>query len=197
MRSGSKAVIGVGGNIGTGKTTVSRIFAELGAQYVSADEMGWDVLPEIAEELEAEFGKAIMAGREINKEKLRELVFADLEKLRFLNRTSHPLLTRRVIGKVEAIKSGAVVIDAALLFDWPEVYAIVDYPILVRSKRELMLSRAKAKGIGENLFERILSMQRDDEEVLGMASYVIENNGTTNALRRRCQLIYEEISHDC
>jgi len=197
MRPGTKAVIGVGGNIGTGKTTVSKMFAELGARYVSADEIGWEVLPEIVEELEAEFGKAIVSGRKVNKEKLREVVFTDGEKLRFLNRTSHPLLTRRIIGQVEAIRSGKVVIDAALLFDWPEVYDIVDYPILVRSKRELMLSRAKAKGISEKLFESIVSLQRNDEEVLGMASYVIENNGTMSELRTRCQLIYEEISHDC
>lgn len=197
MRSGSKVVIGVGGNIGTGKTTVSKIFAEFGAQYVSADRIGWEVLPEIAEELEAEFGNAIMSGKEINKEKLRELVFADTEKLSFLNRVSHPLLTRRVLEQVEAIRSGTVVIDAALLFSWPEVYGIVDYPVLVRAKRELMLSRASAKGIGKELFERILSVQKDDEEVLGMAAYVVDNNGTLDELRARCRLIYEEISHDC
>jgi dephospho-CoA kinase len=197
MHSGSRVVIGIGGKIGAGKTMVGRIFGELGAQYISADEIGWDVLSEIGEALQAKFGEAIMSGKRIDKKKLRELVFMDPEKLRFLNRASHPVLIRRIIEKIEAVRSGMVVIDAALLFDWPEVYEAVDYAVLVRAKFELMLSRARAKGLSEELFERILSMQKDDEETQGMASYVIENNGTMDELREKCRQIYAEISHDC
>lgn len=197
MRSGQKVVIGVGGNIGTGKTTVAKIFSDLGAQYISADEIGWDVLPEITDVLKKEYGEGVMLGGKIDKQKLRDLVFSSRHNLEFLNRVSHPILTKRIIEKTEDIRFGVVVIDAALLFDWPEVCEIVDYSVLVRARREIMLSRAKAKGISEHLFEMIVSKQKDEQEMMAKASYVIENNGTMVELKEKCRKIYEEVSDGC
>jgi len=197
MHFGQKVVIGIGGNIGTGKTTVAKIFGDLGAQYISADEIGWEVLPEIKDVLQKEFGKDIMMGRKVDRQKLRELVFSDAHNLEFLNRVSHPILTKRIIEKTEEVESGIVVIDAALLFDWPEVYEIVDHAILVKARREIMLSRAKAKGISDNLFEKIVSKQNREQEMMAKASYVIENNGTMVELKEKCQRIYKEINDDC
>ena len=197
MGSGQSIVIGIGGKIGTGKTTVAKIFRDLGAQYISADEIGWEVLPEITDVLQEEFGKGIMSGAEIDKEKLRELVFADAQKLEFLNRASHPILTKRIIERVEDIEAGVVAIDAALLFDWPDVYGIVDYSILVKARRELMVERARAKGVSSRLFVQIMTQQKSEQEMEAQATYVIENNGTMTELRKKCQAIYEKLSHDC
>lgn len=197
MSSGQRVVIGVGGKIGTGKTTVAKIFRGLGAQYISADEVGWEVLPEIADVLQEKFGEGIMRGAKIDKDKLRDLVFADAEKLEFLNSASHPILTRRIIERVEDVEGGVVVIDAALLFDWPDVYGIVDFSILVRARRELMVERARAKGISDRLFVQIMERQKSEQEMAALASYVIDNNGTMVELREKCQVIYQRISHDC
>jgi dephospho-CoA kinase len=197
MSSGQRVVIGIGGKIGTGKTTVAKIFRDLGAQYISADEIGWEVLPEITDVLQNELGKGIMLGAKIDKRKLRELVFTDAQKLEFLNRVSHPILTRRIIERVREIESGVVVIDAALLFDWPEVYETVDFSILLTARRELMLERAKAKGMSSRLFMQIMEQQKSEQEMREMASYLIENNGTIAELREKCKVIYKEISHDC
>jgi dephospho-CoA kinase len=176
---------------------VAKIFRDLGAQYISADEIGWEVLPEITDVLQNELGKGIMLGAKIDKRKLRELVFTDAQKLEFLNRVSHPILTRRIIERVREIKSGVVVIDAALLFDWPEVYETVDFSILLTARRELMLERAKAKGMSSGLFMQIMEQQKSEQEMKELASYLIENNGTIAELREKCKVIYKEISHDC
>jgi dephospho-CoA kinase len=197
MGPGQRIVIGIGGKIGTGKTTVAKIFHDLGAQYISADEVGWEVLPEITDVLQEEFGKGIMSGVKIDKQKLRELVFGDAQKLEFLNRVSHPILTKRIIDRVEDIKTGVVAIDAALLFDWPEVYGIVDYSILVKARRDLMVERARAKGMSSRLFVQIMKQQKSEQDMEAQASYVIENNGTMTELRKKCQVIYEKLSHDC
>ena len=197
MSSGRRVVVGIGGKIGTGKTTVAKIFRDLGAQYISADEIGWEVLPEITDALKEALGQGIMRGTEIDKERLRELVFSDAQKLEILNRVSHPILTKRIIERVRDFESGVVVVDAALLFDWPEVYAIVDFPILVKARHEQMVERAKAKGMSKSLFTRIMARQKSEQEMMAKACYVIENNGTIAELRERCQVIYDKISHDC
>lgn len=197
MCRGSKVVIGVGGNVGAGKTVVARIFRDLGAQYVSADEIGWEVLPEISTILQDEFGSQIMNGIEVDKKELREMVFSDPEKLQFLNRISHPILVKKILQRIEDIDTGIVVIDAALMFDWDEVYEVIDYPILVIADRDKKAMRARAKGISEDLFEKIYVTQKDDEEMARRARYVIENNGTIEELRDKCSKIYGEISNDC
>jgi dephospho-CoA kinase len=197
MRRGSKVVIGVAGNIGAGKTTVSKIFEELGAQYISADEIGWAILPKTADVLQKRFGEEIMQDHDINKEKLREMVFSDIENLEFLNRVSHPILTKKIIERMSDIESGMIVVDAALLFDWPDVCKLVDYAILVTARRDRMLARAKRKGISERLFEKIVSRQKSEKEMAAQASHVIRNDGTIDELRKKCQEIYQRIRDDC
>jgi dephospho-CoA kinase len=197
MRRGTKVIIGVGGNVGAGKTVVAQIFRDLGAEYVSADAIGWEVLPEISAILQEKFGSQIMNGMGVDKKKLRELVFSDPGKLMFLNRISHPILVKHILHRIEGIRSGIVVIDAALLFDWDDVYDVIDYPILVIADRDKKAMRARAKGIGKELFEKISAMQKDEEEMAKRARYVIKNNGTIDELREKCSKIYSEISNDC
>ncbi len=197
MRPGSKVVVGIGGNIGAGKTAAVGVFKDLGAECIAADELGWEVLPEIAHVLKGEFGGQIMRGCEIDRKKLRELIFSDPAKVRFLNHVSHPLLIRKITRKVQSIESGVVVIDAALLFDWPEILRVVDHTILIASRRSAKRKRAQAKDIDDQLFSVILSTQQSDQEMAAKADFVIRNDGTLDDLRDRCREIYERVKDDC
>ncbi len=197
MRPGSRVVIGLVGNVGTGKTAAAKVFADLGASCISADAMGWEVLPEISLMLQRKFGKAIMKGRKVDKIKLRDLVFADRAKLDFLNRLSHPLLVKKIIKELSRVKSGIVIIDAALLFDWPEVCALIDYTILMTARDDIMAARARVKGIDERVFSMIRSMQKSERELSRRADFVISNNGTLTELRQKCKEIYRRIKDDC
>ncbi len=197
MRPGDKVLIGVGGTIGSGKTLVSKIFQELGAQYVSADELGWEVLPEIRAGLKKRFGERIMKNGTVDRERLREIVFSDQENLDYLNRLSHPLLIKKILKRVEDIEDGIVVIDAALLFDWPAIEEIVDYRILITSDEEVKEERMARKGIGRKLFRQILGFQKSDAEVMERAKFVIANNGGIDSLKIQCKDIYRQIKNDC
>ncbi len=197
MRPGDKILVGVGGTVGSGKTLVSKIFQDLGAQYVSADEVGWEVLPEITDELRLRFGECIMKNGTIDKEKLRSIIFSDRDNLEHLNKLSHPLLVKKLLKRVEDIQDGIIVIDAALLFDWPEIYDIIDYRILITSHEAVKEERMARKGIGGQLFRQILGFQKNDAEVMKRAKFVIENNGTIDALKIQCRKIYRQIENDC
>ncbi|MCK4251062.1 dephospho-CoA kinase [candidate division WOR-3 bacterium] len=197
MHHGDKVIIGVGGNIGSGKTLVSKIFEELGAHYISADEIGWEVLPDIADELRERFGSIIMDRDIIDKEKLRSIVFSNSENLDYLNKLSHPLLVEKILKKIEEIKSKVVVIDAALIFDWSELRQVVDYPILVVSDNKVKEGRVMKRGINKLLFRQILESQKSEAEMSRQAKFIIENNSTVDILRSQCQNIYKEIENDC
>ena len=197
MHCGEKVVIGVGGNIGTGKTTVCKIFESIGAHYISADEVGWGVLMEITDALKERFGKSIMKESTVDKKKLREIVFSKREHLRYLNKLSHPLIIKKILKKIENIESGMVIIDAALLFDWPEICKHVDYSILVTAEDKIKEERSMAKGIEGDFFKQILSFQKSDDEMSGQANFIIKNNGTIDSLKKQCQDIYKEIKNDC
>lgn len=193
-----RIILGVGGNIGAGKTTVAKIFEGLGAHYLSADEIGWDVLPEIADKLKEKFGDVIFGPDGcIDRKRLRELVFAQKKRLQILNSLSHPILLKRIIERLNRIKKGIVVIDAALLYDWPEIYRMVDFPILVVSKKELKRKRAYGRDISGELFNRVLRAQKSESEMAKLAKCIIKNNSTISMLKRECRRIYRELKNDC
>ena len=197
MRPGSRVVVGLAGNVGSGKTTAARMFVDMGASCISADEIGWEVLPEISLMLQRRFGEEIMKGRSVDKKKLRDVIFTDRTKLDYLNQLSHPLLVKKIVEKISDVKSGIVVVDAALLFDWSEICALTDYTILMTARDDIMMARAKEKGIDERMFSMIRSMQKDEKDLSGNADFVIRNNGTLAELRKECEEIYRRIKDDC
>lgn len=191
-------MIGIGGKIGSGKSTAADIFRELGATVISADEIGREVLPEIAPALKKRFGEEIMrtSGCMVDRKRLRELVFADRAGLAFLNRLSHPLLKKKIVARIKGHRSGILVIDAALLFDWPDITARCDYTILVTAQPDRMQARAATKGIDRYEFSRIESMQSDNASMAAKADFVIRNEGTLDELRTECRAVLERIEDD-
>jgi dephospho-CoA kinase len=197
MQRGEKVVIGIGGNIGTGKTTVCKIFENFGAHYISADEVGWEILPEVKNTLRKKFGELIMDGDKIDRQKLGTVIFSKKENLTFLNELTHPILVEKIINRIKNIESGIVVIDAALLFNWPDILKKIDYTILVTADDKMKIARAAEKGVNKNLSRKILNFQKKDSEISKQANFIIKNNGTIKALKQECQIIYKEIKNDC
>ncbi|MEO0129410.1 MAG: dephospho-CoA kinase [candidate division WOR-3 bacterium] len=193
----NKVVIGVGGNIGSGKTTVAKIFQSYGMKYISADRIGKSILPEIADQLRSYFGKDIFSGKKIDRRKLRSIVFSDPKYLKILNNLSHPRLIEKINKEIDGIDKGMVVVDAALLFDWPALLKKVDFPILVKAAIEIKQKRAQKRGIPKKIFFSILKSQKKESEMTKAAKYVIENNGTLWQLKRQCQKIVKELKNDC
>jgi dephospho-CoA kinase len=197
MHSNGKVVIGVAGAICSGKTVVSKLFQQLGAYYISADKIGWQVLPDIADELKERFGECIMNGAAIDRKKLRDIVFASNDNVAFLNQLSHPRLVQKLIKEVADANERIVVVDAALLFEWPRVLDIVDYPIVVVAQEQLQNERAVKQGMDQKTFKRILHAQKYRTLMKKKAAYIIENNGSLDELTEKIEGIYREIQRDC
>ncbi len=190
-----RIVIGVGGNIGAGKTTFSRQLVKRGAKYLSADRLGWQVLSEIAPALKRKFGKNLIKGNRVDRKRLGRLVFKDPKSLSYLNRISHPLIKTKIKEIIRNEKS-VLVLDAALLFQWDDIMSLIDYPVLVTASSEKKIQRARRKGINRTFCNYILRSQIEDAKSAKMASYIAINCSTKKTLDIQCDKIYKEIIND-
>jgi dephospho-CoA kinase len=197
MRRGDRTVIGLAGNIGCGKSTAAGYFQRFGSRHIEADRIGRQVLNRFRARLRKRFGTDILKGGRIDRKRLRAAVFTDQANVRYLNRLTHPNLIRTIRERIRKIESGVIVIDAALLFDWPQLMAEIDHPILVTSPRKIKEQRALRKGIDRQTFQRILRFQKSEKTLSRHAEYVIRNDSSRQDLYRQCYRIYKEIKNDC
>ena len=117
--------IGLTGGIGSGKSTVTKILAELGAPIIDADKVGHAIYepggPAYADMI-ATFGEGILApDRTIDRKRLGPIVFADPNALRQLNAIVHPKMFARMREMVDAMRAAGerkpIVIEAAILIE--------------------------------------------------------------------------------
>lgn len=197
-------LVGLTGGIGTGKSTVSRMFRDLGCLIIDADLLAREVV-EPGEpaygKLVAEFGKEILdADGHIDRKKLGALVFADPARRSRLEGFTHPEIRQRQAGILAELITegfeGIVIFDAALLVETGGarnmdrlVVVSADEPTQVR---RLMLrdeiSEAEAR-------ERIRSQMPLSLKVK-QAHYVVDNSGTREETERRVREIYQALLAD-
>jgi len=181
-------VIGVTGNIGSGKTTVANIFKELGAKVIEADKIGHLLLEkkEVKKKLVSFFGKSILNEKnEVRREILRRIVFEKEEKLRKLNFILHPLIAEEIKKKIENIGERIIIVEAAVLLDagWD---SLVDKIIIVRAPYEVKLQRAqKSRNLNFTEIEKIIKSQLSEKKMIQKADFVIENKGGREELRHK------------
>ena len=183
-------VIGLTGNFGTGKTTVSQILAELGATVIDADKLGHELLQpnnQTYEELVATFGKSILKHNgEIDRRKLGKLVFADTEALTRLNQIMHPRICEIVKQKIEEYRqAGArvVVLEAALLIEAGWIPLLDQVWVTTAPEATASERLQKARGLSEEQFLARLRTQMPQNEKAKQADVVIDTDCPIDQLR--------------
>jgi len=188
-------VIGLTGNFGTGKTTVSKMLAELGAVIINADKLGHELLQPDTEtygEIVAAFGKSILKPNgEIDRNKLGKLVFADAAALSKLNRIIHPQIYEMVKRKIDEYRQAdtrIVVVEAALLIeaDWTSLIDLVDQVWVTTAPEAAIVRRLKnERGLKEEQVLARLQAQMSPEEKAKRADVVINTDCSLDELRTR------------
>ena len=187
-------VIGLTGNFGTGKTTVSQILAELGAVIIDADKLGHELLQPDAEtygEIVTAFGKSILKPNgEIDRNKLGKLVFADTAALNRLNRIVHPRIYEIAKRKIEEYRQAGtriVVLEAALLIeaDWTSLVDLVDQVWVTTAPEATIVRRLKSqRGLEEEQILARLQAQMPAGEKAKRADVVINTDCPLDELRK-------------
>jgi dephospho-CoA kinase len=191
-------VLGFLGGIASGKTTVARMFADLGARVVSADELGHAVLaqPQIRGRIVARWGKEVLdEGGEVDRKKLGRRVFGDGEELRALEAITHPAILaemRRQIGAARRAAGVAVVVDAPLLME-ADLDSLCDALVFLECPREARLARAVARGWDAAELERRERFQRPLEVKRRRASFILESGASLETTFQQVQELWQRL----
>jgi dephospho-CoA kinase len=193
-------VIGLTGGIGAGKSAVASIFAEHGFAVLNTDDLAKSVMaeqPEVSIAIRDEFGDEAFQDGKLNAQFIGTIVFGDdSEKLERLNRIVHPPVIDAMIAKIEDLhKSGESVIfvESALIYS-AGVDDGFDYIIAVVADDELRIKRlVESRGMYETEIRKRMSSQTSKEQLISLADFTIENNGTIKDLSQSTAFILSMI----
>ncbi len=190
--------VGLTGSIGTGKSTVSKIFKELGAYVIDADQIVHSLLKEesVKEKIREILGNVFDDKGEIDKKKVAEIIFNNPEKKKQLEALIHPLVFERIQEKIKNIEKkdpdAVVVVEVPLMIETGS-YKNYDVVIVVYAPEEIQLKRLLNRGMEkEDALKRIKSQMPIDEKVK-YADIVIENTGTLEELKKKVENVYREL----
>jgi len=210
--------VGLTGGLGSGKTTVSRIFAELGAFVLSADEVGRRLMQpgeEVYAAIVREFGECVVrSDGSLDRKALAELAFRQ-DRAAALNRIVHPATVAaekewmRAIGKHHP--TAVAMVESALIFEvekwgtapgWPQHF---DKLILVTAPEEVKIGRVVIRAMSSRAADPVqraaleqdararLALQIPDEEKLACCDFVIRNDGPVERTREQAEAIYLQL----
>jgi dephospho-CoA kinase len=193
--------VGLTGGIASGKSTVAEAFARLGAKVLDADKVARKVvLPgqPAWRKLQQAFGpQFFLPDGEVNRSKLRRLVFADPEERSKLNAIVHPEVMKEINCRFEQLTTSApdavVVVDVPLLLEVGVAHRF-DRVIVVYVTKSIQIERLRQRdGLSLEEARRALSTQMALNKKVEYADYVIDNSGTLVETQVHVDKVWQEL----
>ena len=194
-------LVGLTGSIATGKSTVSRMFAHLGARVLDADLLAREVVmpgqPAYLKIVE-EFGQGVVRDDgTLDRKALGAIVFAEPARRKRLEEITHPAIAarqQRILSVLdEEAFEGIVIWDVALLFETGGV-ARMDRVVVVATDAETELARLMSRdGMAEADARARIASQMPVAEKAKRAHYVIDNSGDRALTEHQVKVVYEAL----
>jgi dephospho-CoA kinase len=193
--------VGLTGGIGTGKSTVSRMFADLGCYIIDSDAITRSLFAPgqiVNRAVAAAFGPAVVApDGSINRAVLAELVFHDSALRQKLNSLVHPAILQRQAAFIKGFAAedpdGIVIVEAALMVE-VGTYQNYDKLIVVTCSPEVQRHRIKERsGLTDEQIESRIASQMPLEEKVKYADFVIDNSADRESTRRKVEKVYDQL----
>jgi dephospho-CoA kinase len=192
-------VVGLTGGIASGKSTVSEMFRELGAQVIDADQVARDVVepgtPGL-EEVARRFPGVVDATGRLDRAALGQRVFADPAERRALEAIVHPRIREEVARRIDALaRAGVTVVlyDAALLIE-NGLHRGMDGVVLVSAPESVQRSRLAARdGLDAAAITARLAAQLPLADKRAHATWVVDNGRSLDETRAQVRQIWEQI----
>lgn len=191
--------VAITGGLSSGKSTVSRLFKELGALVVNADEIGHQLLSQqdlIGQQVIKLIGSDIVQNGKIDRSRIAKKVFNDSNLLHSLEKILHPAIKNEMEKQyqlaVEKGLKGLFIAEIPLLFEgdlghYETTIAVVADPDLCRARFR------QSTGYDDEEFNKRMARQLSQEEKARRATFVIHNNGSLEDLRQAVISIYNKL----
>ena len=198
----NKMIIGITGSIGTGKSTVSNYLISKGYSVVDADKIskgaynigsnGYKAILEV-------FGEEILnSNGEVDRKKIKKIVFDNSNMLQRLNMAIHPIIINEIEKEIEMLleSQSVVFLDAPLLIE-TELHKKVNKIIVVICDKNEQINRIiKRDKITADMAISIINSQMSIDEKLKFADYIVYNNSTIENLYSQVDEIILEIKKE-
>lgn len=191
-------IIGVTGGIGTGKTAFSEFLGIAGARLIIADDLVHELYEKDESLIKAigeRFGSETVRNGMVDRTKLSEVVFGNMEKLKKLNRLVHKRVGEEIASRIHRQEGeNLIVIDAPIPVK-RGFLEFCDKVVVLKSSRDKRIERIKKRsGLTGEQIEKVFRAQPDDREYEKIADIVIENNGSLDELKDKAVSVIKELS---
>jgi dephospho-CoA kinase len=195
----SAPVVGLTGGIGTGKSTVAAMLAELGAIVVDCDALGRQVIEpggRAYARVIDHFGSHIVRDDgHIDRAALAAIVFRDETELAALNAISHPAIDAEIADRIAAApRDVVVVLDMAVLVESNLGAGQYDVVVVVEAPLAVRLARLARRGMSAEDARARIASQASDERRRAVADYLVDNAGDLDALRRAVSALWKALN---
>lgn len=193
--------VGLTGNIASGKSHASMLFAECGAHVIDADLVVHDLLAsgtKTYRNIVDAFGAGILApDGQIDRRRLGQVVFSNPEKRLLINSLTHPdvrtEILRRIFELEQSSPGGIVIVDGALIIETGG-HTMYDRLIVVTCDPSLQTSRLMHRdGLTQEEAKARMASQMPIEEKLKLADYTIDTSGTLRQTQDQVEAIYRDL----
>ena len=201
---GHTLILGITGNIASGKSSVARELAHRGAVVVDADQLSREVVEAGSSTLKKMvkvFGAEILQNDgNLDRDRLGQMVFADVQVRAMLDRIVHPEIAKKSIERLQELKKRKdiplIVYEAPLLFE-VGAESRVDKVLVVKIDPEEQLKRLMARdGLGETGAQQRMTAQMQQQKKIAQADFVIDNSGTVAETLTQIDIIWSQLVSD-
>jgi dephospho-CoA kinase len=190
-------LIGLTGNISTGKSTVARMLAELGAEVIDADRVAHEVMragtPAHARIVEA-FGPQVLApDGEIDRARLGAIVFADPGSLARLESIVHPATLAVIDHRITTTAAQVVVVEAIKLIEAGMADACASVWVTTCRQEQQVARIVQGRGSSRAEAEQRVRAQPPQEEKIARADVIVDTSGSIAWTREQVQAAWDRV----
>ena len=187
-------IVALTGGIGSGKSMVGDMFADLGAVVVDSDQLAREVVERGSagfDQVIAAFGDGVLKNGDLDRASLAELIFKDANKRLQLEQITHPLIRKAFTKVIEAADKNSIVINQIpLLVESKNNYRF-DHTITVAAGEDVRTERLLKKGFSSQQIQQRMQAQASDSQREAIADTVITNNKSESELRDQVEKIWK------
>jgi dephospho-CoA kinase len=196
MVNSTNLLVGLTGGMGCGKSTAAALFAERGFRRLDADQTIRDVVlrdPEVVQAIAQVLGPAMVdAAGVVQRARVAEVVFADSEKLLWLENLLHPRLLTHWRELFATTQGEAFIVEVPLLFE-KGLENWFDFTVCVATGSETQLRRLEQRGISPELARQRLVKQLPIARKCELADHVLLNDGSPEFLREQVNALADRL----